>query len=39
MNQDEELFTVSNRYEFGYANLLQLGMCMGHSCSSLNEKT
>jgi 2-oxoglutarate dehydrogenase E1 component len=38
MNQDEELFTVSNRYEFGYANLLQLGMCMGHSCSSLNEK-
>lgn len=34
MNQDEELFTVSNRYEINTVNLLQLGMCMDWQLNS-----
>jgi hypothetical protein len=34
MNQDEELFTVSNRYEQYTNDLFQLGMCMGHGLTA-----
>lgn len=34
MNQDEELFTVSNRYEINTVNLFQLGMCMDWQLNS-----